>query len=105
MPSTAADLKEVLNEAGKMLKALTAAQAKSLRTTSTSEQPGSCGPEDVSKGNAHDEECMGLLDSGASHPLRMAKDSELSDCAKVVVTLAGRQTDPGPKPVWHHPCP
>ena len=86
---TAAELKEVLCEAGKMLKALTAAQAKSLRTETSH---GGMAFLETDKLEAGDEDVgpgAGLLDSGASHPLRAGNDVELGSCTPVTVTLAG----------------
>ena len=39
-----------------------------------------------------EEESMGLLDSGASHPLRPGSTDEVNGCSKVTVTLAGDGT-------------
>ena len=71
-PSTASmptsELREVLNEAGKMLKAMSA-------------------------GNDFEGDApMGLLDSGASHPLRPGSEEEVNGCSSVQVTLAGDGT-------------
>ena len=86
--------KEMLSEAGKMLKALTATQLKSLRG-----KPG-CEKVDVEGETVEKDEgffdlkgeATGLLDSGASHPLRPETNGELKTCSPVVVTLAGDGT-------------
>ena len=72
--SQASELREVLNEAGKMLKALSAAQAKACKVVNPLEDriyqfdEVSMAVEKRVKGI--EEESMGLLDSGASHPLK-----------------------------------
>ena len=85
----AAELKGMLAEAGKVLKALSATHLKSLHL-------GHPMPEDnfYDKIGLFEEETKstGLLDSGASNPLRMASKGELDTSTKVTVTLAGDDT-------------
>ena len=94
--SQASELREVLNEAGKMLKALSATQAKACKVVNPLEDriyqfdEASMAVEKRVKGI--EEESMGLLDSGASHPLRPGSTDEVNGCSKVTVTLAGDGT-------------
>ena len=84
-PSTASmptsELREVLNEAGKMLKAMSIGQMKSCKVADVNN-------ENDFEGDAS----MGLLDSGASHPLRPGSEEEVNGCSSVQVTLAGDGT-------------
>ena len=85
----AAELKDMLAEAGKVLKALSATHLKSLHLGSATSE------DDVYQKIGQFEEEMqptGLLDSGASNPLRMASKGELDTSAQVTVTLAGDDT-------------
>ena len=70
--SQASELREVLNEAGKMLKALSATQAKACKVLDLLEGR-ICQFEEASSATDKlrkraEEESTGLLDSGASHP-------------------------------------
>ena len=94
--SQASELREVLNEAGKMLKALSATQAKACKVVDPLEgrvrQLEEIHPDREKPGMKFEEESTGLLDSGASHPLRWASPDEVKGCEKVTVTLAGDGT-------------
>ena len=96
------DLKEVLADVGKMLKAMTATNLKAMRVKEGNDHV----LEDFSVKRASEEtfgetENTGLLDSGASHPMRPAEHDEYARGQPVRVTLAGedvrilRQNDPG----------
>ena len=98
--TTTDELKEMLAEAGKVLKALSMNQAKSLRINldgGTGHQPIGLLAEHVAMldspelatDNPFSKGMNGLLDSGASNPLRPASAEELRSAAKVKVTLAG----------------
>ena len=86
--TTTSELKEMLAEAGKVLKALSTAHVKSLQKATTQHNP-----EDVVEGHPQRDEwddCQhlagGLLDSGASNPLRQAADGEIESATKMRVT-------------------
>ncbi|CAE7793694.1 unnamed protein product, partial [Symbiodinium microadriaticum] len=96
------DLKEVLADVGKMLKAMTATNLKAIRVQERCDQV----LEDSVMKRAAEEtfgetEGTGLLDSGASHPMRPADREEYAQGQPVRVTLAGedvrvlRQNDRG----------
>ena len=84
------DLKEVLADVGKMLKAMSATSLKTVRVSSDKTKVEE---ERVVKTVIEDlvlkEEFTGLLDSGASHAMRPAKEDEYRDGQPVQVTLAG----------------
>ena len=84
------DLKEVLADVGKMLKAMSATSLKTVRvlhnkTRVEEERMVKTVIEDL----ALKEEATGLLDSGASHAMRPAKEEEYDGGQPVQVTLAG----------------
>ena len=89
--TTTSELKEMLAEAGKVLKALSTAHVKSLQTAVNQKDGAKCKvlPNDG-------DDCHGvpggLLDSGASNPLRQAAEGEIESATKVRVTLAGEDT-------------
>ncbi|OLQ05728.1 Copia protein [Symbiodinium microadriaticum] len=96
------DLKEVLADVGKMLKAMTATNLKAIRVQERCDQV----LDDTVMKRAAEEtfgetEGTGLLDSGASHPMRPADHEEYAQGQPVRVTLAGedvrvlRQNDRG----------
>ena len=91
MAAPTTELKDMLAEAGKVLKALSATHLKSLHL----EQPD-CVKDPGEKKNHIDQEptveFSGLLDSGASNPLRRATKGELDSSTQVAVTLAGEDT-------------
>ena len=95
----------MLAEAGKVLKALSTAHVKSLQKATTHHNPediAECHPQ----GDGWDD-CQhlvgGLLDSGASNPLRQAADGEIESATKVRVTLAGEDTRVlSQKPTGYH---
>ena len=95
------DLKEVLADVGKVLKAMSTTTLKKFtveEATTEGQQRGLMETKDeiphkVTKsavmGQSENEESTGLLDSGASHPMRPAKLSEYQKGQPVKVTLAG----------------
>ena len=91
MAAPTTELKDMLAEAGKVLKALSATHLKSLHL----EQPD-CVKDPGEKKEQIDQEptveFSGLLDSGASNPLRRATKGELDSSTQVAVTLAGEDT-------------
>ena len=96
--TTTSELKDVLAEAGKVLKAISMSQVKSLnvgtaRTTRATLTQGGGVDQEESQEGMNDPNPMGggLLDSGASNPLRPAKKGELEASSEVKVTLAGEQ--------------
>ena len=85
-----ADLKEVLADVGKMLKAMSATTIKTVRVLEDQSLP----KEDTVVKRAmesfvEDQAETGLLDSGASHPMRPADADEYRKGQPVRVTLAG----------------
>ncbi|CAE7226577.1 RE2, partial [Symbiodinium sp. CCMP2456] len=86
----AVNLKEVLADVGKMLKAMSATSMKAVRVhdnkVSDSEE---LLMKRVLEAEAKEAEETGLLDSGASHPMRPAEEREYEDGQPVRVTLAG----------------
>ena len=92
----ASELREVLNEAGKMLKALSAAHVKACQVSDPLEGRIRQFEQRTDKGMNEEmqnlDQCTGLLDSGASHPLRPGSFDEVKGCSKVTVTLAGDGT-------------
>ena len=87
----------MLAEAGKVVKTLSTAHVKSIRMAAVDEVEkeasskvnggqGDHELDDRSKARG------GLLDSGASNPLRPALDGEMAAATKVKVTLAGEDT-------------
>eukprot|EP00439_Symbiodinium_sp_Y106_P048300 s3792_g6.t1 len=114
---SASDIKDVLADVGKMLKATQATSLKALKVQA-SDYPEdlpdvgeSLKKVDVNHGSREDEgrggngiledSPAGLLDSGASHPMRPATETEYVSGTPVSVTLAGedvkvlRQNDQG----------
>ena len=85
----AAELKDMLAEAGKVLKALPATHLKSLQLDISLN-----GSDIFEKIEQFQEEIKtgGLLDSGASNPLRTATKGEIATSSQVTVTLAGEDT-------------
>ncbi|CAE7564255.1 unnamed protein product [Symbiodinium sp. CCMP2456] len=84
------DLKEVLADVGKMLKAMS---ASSLKTVRVHDHFIGDSEELIMKraleAEGAEAEKMGLLDSGASHPMRPAEEREYESGQPVRVTLAG----------------
>ena len=83
------DLKEVLADVGKMLKAMSATSLKAMRVKVDKTQ---LEEEQTIKTIFEDNFCQGvtgLLDSGASHAMRPAGQEEYLDGQPVQVTLAG----------------
>ena len=84
--SSAAEIKEVLADVGKVLKAMTATTLKKFevrKTEASNEVP-------VQRIESEElEEMDGLLDSGASHAMRPASSAEYSTGSPVKVALAG----------------
>ncbi|CAE7824994.1 unnamed protein product [Symbiodinium microadriaticum] len=96
----AIDLKEVLADVGKVLKAMSTTTLKKFTVEEVEAQSQERGiatneitPHKVTKSatveEREDEEGTGLLDSGASHPMRPAKLNEYQKGQPVKVTLAG----------------
>ena len=84
------DLKDVLADVGKMLKAMSATSIRSMRVDETNSENAQ---ENVMKRVmdhiSEIEGDTGLLDSGASHPMRPAPEAEYNHGQPVRVTLAG----------------
>ena len=84
------DLKDVLADVGKMLKAMSATSIRSMRVNEAKNEEA---PENVMKRVMDQiseiEGETGLLDSGASHPMRPAPEAEYNHGHPVRVTLAG----------------
>ncbi|CAE7301732.1 RE1 [Symbiodinium sp. CCMP2592] len=89
--TTTNDLKEVLADVGKMLKAMTS--VTTIKRAEVKDDPllvkikvlaAKFGYEDEDEGG-------GLLDSGASHPMRAATEAEYERSIPVKVTLAGEE--------------
>ena len=84
------DLKEVLADVGKMLKAMSATSLKAMRVaTDKTKVEMDRMIKTVCEDGVSVEELTGLLDSGASHAMRPAKEDEYSEGLPVRVTLAG----------------
>ena len=101
--TTTTELKDMLAEAGKVLKALSTAHMKSMKTTGLNDEVGSQVDREGSYGlgrlhggsnglENEDKSLGGLLDSGASNSLRPARDGEMEMATRVKVTLAGEDT-------------
>ena len=101
--TTTTELKDMLAEAGKVLKALSTAHMKSMKTTGLNDEVGGQvdGEGSYGLGRLHggcngleneDKSLGGLLDSGASNSLRPARDGEMEMATRVKVTLAGEDT-------------
>ena len=99
--TSAADLRDVLADVGKVLKAMSATTIKKI---SVSEAVDASEPEPEAVQEAAEEDPLpklaaaearpehdqaGLLDSGASHPMRPASEQEYKNGEPVRVTLAG----------------
>ncbi|CAE7349608.1 unnamed protein product [Symbiodinium sp. KB8] len=86
------DIKEMLSDVGKMLKQMTAANAKKIAVV---EQGFEQKLEEIeaamklSMVEAEDDAMDGLLDSGATHAMRVAEGNEYETGSSVKVTLAG----------------
>ena len=83
-----AELKEVLADVGKMLKAMS---VTSLRKIEVKDEKLNARIKAFSKDVLSESETGGLLDSGASHAMRTATEEEYNRGAPVRVTLAGEE--------------
>ncbi|CAE7551950.1 RE1 [Symbiodinium sp. KB8] len=86
------DIKEMLADVGKMLKQMTAANIKKATIIESGFEQKLEEVEATLKSSAvdsEDESLDGLLDSGASHAMRLAKGDEYAQGTSVKVTLAG----------------
>ena len=84
------DLKEVLADVGKMLKAMSATTLKAIRVEAADETiEEELRVKRAAEEKESDLERTGLLDSGASHPMRPAEQREYQEGQPVRVTLAG----------------
>ncbi|CAE7708795.1 unnamed protein product [Symbiodinium sp. CCMP2592] len=90
-PTTTTELKEVLADVGKMLKAMTA--VTTIKHVKVQDDPLWAKIKMLSAKLGYDEEegTGGLLDSGASHPMRVATTQEYDESIPVKVTLAGEE--------------
>ena len=90
-----ADLRDVLADVGKMLKAMSATTMKKfaveddVRQSKVEAASGEPMKVATTEANGEAEEAMGLLDSGASHSMRPAQSEEYERGQPVHVTLAG----------------
>ena len=86
------DIKEMLSDVGKMLKQMTAANVKKIAVV---EQGFEQKLEEIeaamksSRVEVEDDDIDGLLDSGATHAMRVAEGNEYESGSSVKVTLAG----------------
>ena len=93
--ATANELKEVLADVGKMLKAMTS--VTSIKRIMVEDDPLALRIKAMStrlmgsSENDEEEAASGLLDSGASNPMRVATESEYEQSIPVKVTLAGEE--------------
>ena len=84
------DLKDVLADVGKMLKAMSTTSIRSMKVDEDKgEKPHENMMKRVMDQISEIEGGTGLLDSGASHPMRPAPATEYNDGQPVRVTLAG----------------
>ena len=86
-----AEIREVLADVGRVLKSMTATSLKKLEVNANSETRAKDDYEldEAQIKNVKTQEPDGLLDSGASHPMRQASHQEYANSAPVRVTLAG----------------
>ncbi|CAE7946140.1 unnamed protein product [Symbiodinium sp. KB8] len=94
------DLKEVLADVGKMLKAMSATSIRSMRVKEAEEEETRENTmKRVMEQLTEIEGSTGLLDSGASHPMRPAPEIEYNNGQPVRVTLAGEEEDTTIQPI------
>ncbi|OLP97454.1 Copia protein [Symbiodinium microadriaticum] len=86
-----AEIREVLADVGRVLKSMTATSLKKLEVNVNPEMRAEDDYEidEAQIKNVKTQEPDGLLDSGASHPMRQASHQEYANSAPVRVTLAG----------------
>ncbi|OLP89029.1 Copia protein [Symbiodinium microadriaticum] len=86
-----AEIREVLADVGRVLKSMTATSLKKLEVNVNPEMRAEDDYEidEAQIKNVKTQEPNGLLDSGASHPMRQASHQEYANSAPVRVTLAG----------------
>ena len=103
--ASTADLRDVLADVGKVLKAMSATTIKKIfvsEAVDTSEPEPETIQEAVeedslpklaaAEARSEHDQATGLLDSGASHPMRPASEQEYKNGEPVRVTLAGEDT-------------